>query len=203
MPSAASAGPGQVGERAAAVRARVGGRQALPGGGGHHVEPAARGRLRPGWPAHRRRARAAPARPARCPRPRCRGEQPVEPAGSRPIVTRAAAGVGRTDRSRPAASSSSPRPLTRATVARALLGEGLRPVAGAADRAGHRGDRVAVPAQRRGHPAGQPGVVRGGRQHGERGGHRLLGGQAGADQPVHHVQRLRPGRARRPARSPR
>ena len=61
---------------------------------------------------------------------------------------------------------------------------------GAADRARHRGDRVGVTAERRGQQAGLPRVSGHGAEHGERGGHRLLGGQAGADKRVDHLGRL-------------
>ena len=77
--------------------------------------------------------------------------------------------------------------------------EGGEAVAGAADGAGHRGDRVAVAAQRRGQQAGPPRVVGHGAEHRERGGHRLLGGQAGADERVDHLGGLR---GRRPATRP-
>src|SRR6516165_4887684 len=77
------------------------------------------------------------------------------------------------------------------------------PVAGAAYRAGHRGDRVAVPAEGRGEAAGQPGVTRDGGGDRERGGHRFLGGQARAHQPVHGVEDLVLGQARDQAGGPR
>src|SRR5262249_34136981 len=74
--------------------------------------------------------------------------------------------------------------------------KGPGPVAGAADRTGHRGDRVAVTAQGRGEAAGQPRVAGDGGRDGERGGHRFLGGQAGAHQPVHDAGYLVLGQAR-------
>src|SRR5579859_245741 len=68
-------------------------------------------------------------------------------------------------------------------------GKGPGPVTRAADRPGHRGDRVAVSAHGRGDAAGEPRIARAGGGHRERRGHRLLGRQAGAHQPVHRVDR--------------
>src|SRR5580692_2788236 len=69
-------------------------------------------------------------------------------------------------------------------------GKGTGPVAGTADGTGHRGDRVAVAAQRRREAAGQPGIAGDGGGDRERGGHRLLSGEAGAHQPVHGAENL-------------
>src|SRR5262249_14709207 len=67
------------------------------------------------------------------------------------------------------------------------VGKPAGAVAGSADGTRHGGDRAAVPTQGGGDAAGEPGVAWAGGGDGERRGNRLLGGQAGAHQPVHGV----------------
>ena len=119
-----------------------------------HVEPAARGRFG-----------AAGQHVAAALRQRGHVQHDVhdhvaevqQPAERHAVPTLAPAAAERQQAGRP------PRPAAgrspRATVARAPARERRHPVAGPQHRPGHRGDRVAVPAGRRGQPAGQPRIA--------------------------------------------
>ncbi len=83
-----------------------------------------------------------------------------------------------------------------------LLGEAAGAVAGAHDGACDRRHRIAIAAKARRQTADPPGVLWRHGADGERRRHRLIGRDAGADQPIDEIERFAPRACRAPDRAP-